>query len=56
MDDALGFLEDCHHIFLTMGITALSEVSFAAFQLRGATNDWWRTFELDSPDEAASLT
>ncbi|XP_070024843.1 uncharacterized protein [Nicotiana sylvestris] len=56
IDDALGFLEDCHYIFRTMGITASSGVSFAAFQLRGAAYDWWRTFELDSLDEAASLT
>ncbi|XP_070012915.1 uncharacterized protein [Nicotiana sylvestris] len=39
-----------------MGITTSSGVSFAAFQLRGAAYDWWHTFELDSPDKAASLT
>ncbi|XP_070010704.1 uncharacterized protein [Nicotiana sylvestris] len=55
-DDALGFLEDCHRILHTMGITRSSGVSFTAFQLRGAVYEWWRTYELDSPDEAASLT
>ncbi|XP_070010795.1 uncharacterized protein [Nicotiana sylvestris] len=55
-DDALGFLEDCHHILHTMGITGSSEVSFTAFQLWGDAYEWWRTYELDSPNEAASLT
>ncbi|XP_070007139.1 uncharacterized protein [Nicotiana sylvestris] len=55
-DDALGFLEECHYILCTMGISRSSRVSFTAFQLRGATYELWRTYELDSPDKAASLT
>ncbi|XP_070015361.1 uncharacterized protein [Nicotiana sylvestris] len=39
-----------------MGISGSSRVSFIAFQLRGAAYEWWRTYELDSPDEATSLT
>ncbi|XP_070011116.1 uncharacterized protein [Nicotiana sylvestris] len=39
-----------------MGISGSSGVSFTTFQLRGAAYDWWRTYELDSPDEAASLS
>ncbi|XP_070051777.1 uncharacterized protein [Nicotiana tomentosiformis] len=55
-DDALGFLEECHHILRTMGIVETSGVSFTAFQLRGAAYQWWRAYELSSSDEAASLT
>ncbi|XP_070028895.1 uncharacterized protein [Nicotiana sylvestris] len=55
-DDALEFLEECHRILRTMGISESSGVSFTTFQLRGAAYDWWHTYELDSPDEAASLT
>ncbi|XP_070015233.1 uncharacterized protein [Nicotiana sylvestris] len=55
-DDALGFLEECHRILRTIGISGSSGVSFTTFQLRGAAYEWWRTYELDSPDEAASLT
>ncbi|XP_070009976.1 uncharacterized protein [Nicotiana sylvestris] len=55
-DDALGFLEECHRILRFIGISGSSGVSFTAFQFRGSTYDWWRTYELDSPDAAASLT
>lgn len=55
-EDALGFLDECYCIIRTMGITRSSGFSFTTFQLRGAAYDWWRTYELDSPDEAASLT
>lgn len=44
---------------LKWGITGISEsrgVSFTTFQLRGAAYEWRHTYELDSPDEAASLT
>ncbi|XP_070020851.1 uncharacterized protein [Nicotiana sylvestris] len=54
--DALGFMEECHRILRAMGISGSSGVSFTAFQLRGAADGWWRTYELDSPDEVASLT
>ncbi|XP_070054134.1 uncharacterized protein [Nicotiana tomentosiformis] len=39
-----------------MGIVETSGVSFSAFHLRGAAYQWWRAYELSSPDEAASLT
>ncbi|XP_070025360.1 uncharacterized protein [Nicotiana sylvestris] len=39
-----------------MGISESSGVSFTTFQLRGAAYEWWRTYELDSPDEAVSPT
>ncbi|XP_070009717.1 uncharacterized protein [Nicotiana sylvestris] len=39
-----------------MGISGSSGVSFTTFQLQGAAFKWWRTYELDSLDEAASLT
>ncbi|XP_075111103.1 uncharacterized protein LOC142181651 [Nicotiana tabacum] len=39
-----------------MGISGSSGVSFTTFQLRGAAYEWWRTYELDNLDEAASLT
>ncbi|XP_070032713.1 uncharacterized protein [Nicotiana tomentosiformis] len=39
-----------------MGVTETSGVSFTTFQLRGATYQWWRAYELDSPSEEASLT
>ncbi|XP_070022833.1 uncharacterized protein [Nicotiana sylvestris] len=56
LEDALGFLDKCYHILRTMGISGSSGVSFTTFQLRGVAYDWWRTYELDSPDVAASLT
>ncbi|XP_070006770.1 uncharacterized protein [Nicotiana sylvestris] len=56
LDNALGFLEECHRILDTMCILGFSGVSFTAFQLRGAAYQWWRTFELDSPVEATSPT
>ncbi|XP_070034663.1 uncharacterized protein [Nicotiana tomentosiformis] len=52
--DAQGFLEECHCILHTMGIVDSSRVSFMAFQFRGAAYQLWRTYELDSPDEALS--
>ncbi|XP_070010285.1 uncharacterized protein [Nicotiana sylvestris] len=55
-DDALGFLDECYRVLRSMGISGSSEVSFTTFQLRGAAYEWWRTYELDSPNEAASLT
>ncbi|XP_070025924.1 uncharacterized protein [Nicotiana sylvestris] len=55
-NDALGFLEECHRILGTIGISGSSGVSFIAFQLRGAAYEWWRTYELDSPDKTDSLT
>ncbi|XP_070042728.1 uncharacterized protein [Nicotiana tomentosiformis] len=55
-DDAHGFLEKCYHILRTMGIVETSGVSFNAFHVRGASYQWWRAYELSSPDEAASLT
>ncbi|XP_070048950.1 uncharacterized protein [Nicotiana tomentosiformis] len=55
-DDAQGFLEECHRILRTMGVTEMSEVSFTTFQLRGAAYQWWRAYELSSPDEPVSLT
>ncbi|XP_070057748.1 uncharacterized protein [Nicotiana tomentosiformis] len=55
-DDALGFLKECHRILHTMGIMETSGVSFTAFQLRGTAYQWWRAYELSSPDEAGSLT
>ncbi|XP_070047009.1 uncharacterized protein [Nicotiana tomentosiformis] len=39
-----------------MGIVETSGVSFTTFQLRGPAYQWWRAYELSSPDEAASLT
>ncbi|XP_070036220.1 uncharacterized protein [Nicotiana tomentosiformis] len=39
-----------------MGVAETSGVFFTTFQLRGATYQWWRTYELNSPAEAASLT
>ncbi|XP_070011414.1 uncharacterized protein [Nicotiana sylvestris] len=55
-DDALGFLEKFHCIICAMGISGSRGVSFTAFQLQGVAYEWWRTYKLDSPDEAASLT
>ncbi|XP_070002127.1 uncharacterized protein [Nicotiana sylvestris] len=55
-EDALGFLDECYRILHPMGISGSSGVSFTTFQLRGAAYEWWRTYELDSPDDAASLT
>ncbi|XP_070004763.1 uncharacterized protein [Nicotiana sylvestris] len=55
-DEALSFQEECYHILRTVGISRSSGVSFTTFQLRGAAYQWWRTYELDSPAEAASLT
>ncbi|XP_070025848.1 uncharacterized protein [Nicotiana sylvestris] len=42
LDDALGFLKECHRIIRTMA--------------SGTAYKWWRTYEIDSPNEAASLT
>ncbi|XP_070036171.1 uncharacterized protein [Nicotiana tomentosiformis] len=39
-----------------MGVAWSSVVSFTAFQLRGASYQGWRAYELGSPAEAASLT
>ncbi|XP_070048948.1 uncharacterized protein [Nicotiana tomentosiformis] len=39
-----------------MGVAETSGVSFTIFQLRGTAYQWWRTFELYIPSEAASLT
>ncbi|XP_070057763.1 uncharacterized protein [Nicotiana tomentosiformis] len=39
-----------------MGVAKTSRVSFTTFQLRGATYQWWRAYELSSAAEAASLT
>ncbi|XP_070054155.1 uncharacterized protein [Nicotiana tomentosiformis] len=39
-----------------MGIVETSGVFFTSFQLRGASYQWWRAYELSSLDEAASLT
>ncbi|XP_070044827.1 uncharacterized protein [Nicotiana tomentosiformis] len=39
-----------------MGVAEMSGVSFTTFQLRGAAYQWWRAYELSSPEEAASLT
>ncbi|XP_070008322.1 uncharacterized protein [Nicotiana sylvestris] len=39
-----------------MGISRSSGVSFTSFHLRGAAYEWWHTYEIDSPNEAASLT
>ncbi|XP_070043632.1 uncharacterized protein [Nicotiana tomentosiformis] len=55
-DDAQGFLEECHRILRSMGIVETSEVDFVMFQLRGAAYQWWRAYELGSPDEEASLS
>ena len=52
----MGFLDECYRILRTMGISGSSRVSFTTFQLRGAAYEWWHTYELDSPDEAASLS
>ncbi|XP_070004206.1 uncharacterized protein [Nicotiana sylvestris] len=54
--DSLGFLEECHRILRTVGISGSSGVSFNAFQLRGAAYEWWCTYELDSLNEATSFT
>ncbi|XP_070010810.1 uncharacterized protein [Nicotiana sylvestris] len=56
LDDALVFLDECYCILRTMGISRLNEVSFTTFQLRGASFEWWRTYELDSLDEEVSMT
>jgi len=55
-EDARGFLEECHRILRTMGITESSRVAFTTFHLKGATYQWWRAYELGSPVEVASLT
>ncbi|XP_070036493.1 uncharacterized protein [Nicotiana tomentosiformis] len=55
-DDAQGLLEECHRILHTMGIVETSRVAFTMFQLRGATYQWWRAYELGSRIESASLT
>ncbi|XP_070029733.1 uncharacterized protein [Nicotiana sylvestris] len=55
-EDALGFLDESYRILYTMGISGSSRVSFTTFHLRGAAYEWWHSYELDSPDEAASLT
>ena len=54
-ESAQGFLEECHCILCTMGIVEMSGVAFTTFQLRGATYQRWRTYELGSPAELASI-
>ncbi|XP_070054907.1 uncharacterized protein [Nicotiana tomentosiformis] len=39
-----------------MGVAETSGVSFTTFKLRGAAYQWWRAYELSSPDEVALLT
>ncbi|XP_070002335.1 uncharacterized protein [Nicotiana sylvestris] len=56
LEDDQGFMEEFHHILRTMGIAESSGVSFTSFQLRGATYQWRRAYELDSPAKAYSLT
>ncbi|XP_070039247.1 uncharacterized protein [Nicotiana tomentosiformis] len=55
-EDAQGFLDEYYRILRTIGIVESSGVAFFSFQLRGAAYQWWRAYELGSPDKAVSLT
>ncbi|XP_070034896.1 uncharacterized protein [Nicotiana tomentosiformis] len=55
-EDAQGFLEKCHRILCTIGIVETSGVAFTMFQLKEAAYQWWRAYELCSPDDASSLS
>ncbi|XP_070054739.1 uncharacterized protein [Nicotiana tomentosiformis] len=55
-EDAHGFLEECHRILGTMGIVESSAIAFTTFQLKVAAYQWWQSYMLGSPAEAASLT